>query len=68
MSAKPDSKHAKLPYAIELWGVDRQEVERLLARAASAALARAIFSAAREEHPGRRVTLSRGSQMIAETD
>jgi hypothetical protein len=65
---KPDAKPAKLPYTIELWDIDRKEIERLLARAASASLARAIFTAAREEHPERRITMSRGARVIAQSD
>jgi hypothetical protein len=35
-----------LPYRIELWRADANELERVLARAASMQLARAIFKAA----------------------
>lgn len=56
---------ADLPYHVELW---RQGgVERVLGRAASAALARAIFKAAMGEHPERRVTLRRGGKVIADS-
>ena len=57
-----------LPYAIELWsayGVDT--VERILARVADIQLARAIFETARREHSDRRVTLRRGSELLADT-
>ena len=67
-SAKPNPRPPKLPYTIELWDADKREIERLLARAVSASLARAIYSAAREEHPERRVTLSRGSRIISQSD
>ena len=54
-----------LPYRIELRGAgDADAVERVLARAFNAALARAIFKAARGEHPDRRITLSRGARLI----
>ena len=42
-------------------------VERVLARAATAELARAIFKAARSEHPQRRVTLRRGNRILADS-
>jgi hypothetical protein len=58
----------KLPYRIELWDLQRRRVERVLARAVSAPLARAIFTAARSEHPERHITLRRGGQIIAETE
>jgi hypothetical protein len=41
-------------------------VERVLARAAGSALARAIFKAAQQEYPDRRITLRRGARLIAE--
>ena len=64
-AAKPEEK---LPYRIELWdGADRAVIERVLARAFSSQLARAIFKAARTEHPGRRVTLSRGGRILADS-
>lgn len=63
--AKPEET---LPYRIELWGgADRTVIERVLARAFSPQLARAIFKAASSEHPGRRVTLSRGSRILADS-
>ena len=58
----------ELPYRVELWhdGVG-DEVERVLARAANAQLARAIFKAAQGEHPQRRITLRRGNRVIADS-
>jgi hypothetical protein len=62
------AQREQLPYRIELWGAgDRGSPERVLARAFSATLARAIFKAAQGEHPDRRITLSRGSRIIAES-
>ena len=58
-----------LPYRIEVWQAHRpEEVERIVARAAGAQLARAIFQAAQDEHPGRRLTLSKGRRVLADTD
>lgn len=57
----------KLPYRVELWDAQAQQVERVLARAVSAGLARAIFAAAAREHSGRHVALYRGARLIAET-
>lgn len=58
----------ELPYRIELWmDGDADAVERVLARAATAELARAIFKAARSEHPQRRVTLRRGDRILADS-
>ncbi|HEV2531432.1 hypothetical protein [Phenylobacterium sp.] len=58
---------SRLPYIVELWNLPRTAPERVIGRAASAVLARAIFTAARSEHLGRRIVLRRGSQVIAET-
>jgi hypothetical protein len=55
-----------LPYTVELWNLPRTAPERVIGRAASAVLARAIFVAAQSEHLGRRILLRRGSQIIAE--
>jgi hypothetical protein len=57
----------KLHYSIELWDSDTAELERVLARSLDAQLARAIFHAARKEHPDRRVLLRRGSPTIADS-
>ena len=65
-SAPPSS--GDLPYSVELWHAgDRELVERVLARASRAALARAIFKASQIEHPARRITLRRGARLIADT-
>jgi hypothetical protein len=58
----------ELPYRVELWhdgGGDA--VERVLARALNAQLARAIFKAATGEHPNRRITLRKGARVIADS-
>jgi hypothetical protein len=52
-----------LPYIVELWK-SAQDVERVLGRASSAALAHAIFAAALSELPGRHITLRRGEEII----
>ena len=58
----------ELPYCIELWHRNnRNEVDRVLARAQSAHLARAIFHAAKDEHPERRITLRKGSLTIEDS-
>lgn len=64
----PSRLDEELPYRIELWRDGKgQDVEKLLARAQSAHLARAIFQAAKEEHPERRITLRKGNRTIAES-
>ncbi len=57
----------KLPYRIELWNMQRTEIEKVVARASSAALARAIFMAAQSEHLGRLLILKRGSKVLEES-
>jgi hypothetical protein len=58
---------ARLPYTVELWNMPRTAAERVIGRAASAVLARAIFTAAQDEHLGRRIVLRRGTQVLAES-
>ena len=65
---KADSGPEQLPYRVELWhdGIG-DTVERVLARTLNAQLARAIFKAATGEHPHRRITLRRGTRVIADS-
>jgi hypothetical protein len=55
-----------LPYRVELADLDTGG-KRILARAVNVQLARAIFRAATGEHPGSRITLRRGSRIIADS-
>jgi hypothetical protein len=57
----------ELPYSIELWDGAGQVLERVLARALNAQLAREIFQAAKKEHPDARIILRRGSRTIADS-
>jgi hypothetical protein len=62
------ASNEKLAYRIELWNEPRGDaVERLLARALNAQLARAIFRAVLAEHPGRRITLRSGARLLADS-
>lgn len=65
---RPASQSERLPYAVELRESASGEVERVVARASNATVARAIFKAALGEYPGRRITLRRGEQVIADSD
>jgi hypothetical protein len=56
-----------LPYCIELWRPDKTEVEWVLGRALNSQLARAIFTAAKSEYPERRITLRKGTRVIADS-
>ena len=67
MSAPELLPQEDLPYRIELWLPDRSAVERVLARAVSAELARAIFKAAQGEYPQRRITLGKGQATVADS-
>jgi hypothetical protein len=58
----------QLPFRVELWHDGAGDiVEQVLARALNAQLARAIFKAAAGEHPNRRITLRRGTRVIADS-
>jgi hypothetical protein len=58
--------HEALSYRIELWHDDGAD-KRVLARAVNLQLARAIFRAATDEHPEARITISRGTSIIADS-
>jgi hypothetical protein len=67
-SGAPSGRANQLPYRVELWHDGAAaSVERVLARAVSAQLARAIFKAATNEHPNRRITLRKGSRIVADS-
>ena len=57
----------ELPYRIELWNEQGTAIERVLGRAASVSLARAIFRAAEIEHAGRVITLKHLERVVART-
>lgn len=62
------SQDEPLLYRIELWDIDDSNgVERVLARAATAPVARAIYDTARKEHPQHRITLCRGVLLLADS-
>jgi hypothetical protein len=61
------SQPEKLPYSIELWDDAAGALERVLARAIDAQLARAIFQAARKEHSESRILLRRGARIVADS-
>jgi len=58
------NKDDELPYAVELWDEARNAVEKILARAFKISLARAIFRAALEENPGRKITLRHAGRVV----
>jgi MoxR-like ATPase len=63
----PPSAADQLRYTVELWDLPRNAPERVIGRASSATLARAIFAAALSEHLGRRIVLRRGLEILAES-
>jgi hypothetical protein len=62
-AAASTDESGRLPYRVEMW--NEGEFERVLALAAQASLARAIYAAAISEHPGRLIVLMRGATIIA---
>jgi len=54
----------ELPYAVELWDEEHRQVEKILARALKISLARAIFRAALEEYPNRRIVLRQDERIV----
>jgi hypothetical protein len=67
-TADPPRHAEALPYRIELWHEEGQAtVERVLARAVTVQLARAMFQAAKDEHPERRITLRKGNRILSDS-
>ena len=64
LSSHDNTPDEELPYAVELWNDDRTGVEKILARAFKISLARAIFRAALDENPGRRIVLRQGGRIV----
>ncbi len=62
-----DDEPGVLAFVVELWAVDGNEVEAVLARVHNASLGHAVFRASQEEYPGRRITLRRGDRIINQT-
>jgi hypothetical protein len=56
-----------LPYSVVLWPEAGALNGKVLARAASIVLARAIYLAALTENPERRITLNRGTLTITDS-
>jgi hypothetical protein len=63
----PTAANEELPYSIELWDRDGRSLQLVLARAFNSILARAIFKAARKEHPEERILMRRGARTIADS-
>ncbi|HLG47940.1 MAG TPA: hypothetical protein VKY24_16985 [Reyranella sp.] len=60
------SSQEDLPYRIVLWR-SGSEIERVLGRAVSPELAQAIFRAAQNEYPQRRITLDKGDHTLSDS-
>ena len=56
-----------LSFVVELWRPDEDVSERVLGRAVNLTLARAIYLAALQDFPGRRIVISRGQAIIADS-
>lgn len=63
----PSRRASELPFRIELWDKEKTKLEKVVARAHSAALAQAIFHAACQEYPDAHLSLWRGREQLAET-
>jgi hypothetical protein len=66
MTKEGSAHNEELPYRIVLWAVGA-EGERVLARAVTAQLALAIFKAAQQEHPDRRIAVKKKNAIIADS-
>lgn len=68
LSQSGSHRSPDLPFRIELWNELGSEVERVVARSYSANLAQAIFNAACEQYPGRRLSLWHGRERLAQAE
>lgn len=57
---------SRLPYLVEIWNLPRTAVERVMARADTLMVARALFKAAVAENPSRRIVLRQGDRVVAD--
>lgn len=57
-----------LPFLVEVWALDGSKAEILIARAGSELLARTAYEAAVAEHGGRRITIRRGEEIVADSN
>jgi hypothetical protein len=64
-SSKIKPKSDDLPYRIELWDLERQTVETILAFTARSAIGYAAYYAAVKEYPDRLVTLRHKNRTVA---
>ena len=55
-----------LPFTVELWEL-AANTQRVVGRASSVVLARALYEAARIDFPGERITLRRGRETLLDT-
>lgn len=69
ISSVPTGKGATeaLSFVVELWRVEEDRPERILGRALSLTLARAIYLAALQDFPGRRIVIRTGDMLIADS-
>lgn len=55
-----------IPFSVEIWP-EEDGRPRVLGRAATLTLAHAIFSAALEAYPGKRIVLARGAEVLQDS-
>jgi len=60
--------HEDLPYKVELWAVDKNSVEQVLAVTASGSIGYAAYYAAAREYPDRYVTLRHKNGIVARSN
>ena len=57
-----------LPFKVEQWDRDGNQIERVIARAANLIVGRRAYEAARRQYPQARLTLRQGIRVIEKTE
>ena len=57
----------ELTFAVEVWSLDGQRIDEVMARASHVMVARAAFDAAVRERPGRQVLLRNRAMVLAQS-
>lgn len=65
--AAGQSAPESLSFVVELWRPEQDAAERVLGRAVNLTLARAIYLAALQDFPDRRIILRRGQAIIVDS-
>jgi len=64
LGRRPEPPDEDLPFKVEEWDRDGNQIERVIARAANLIEGRSAYDAARRQYPKARLTLRQGIRVI----